>query len=121
MTSQTTKGSERGGRADVNGRRRRRTSAEDRRRGIRLVSDGYSFCAAGRVIGCNYRTVKRWWLRDRVYGSIRDRHAGASPRANTPAQEQAIVRLARRERHVTARQIKQALDPQGLLNPGRVI
>ena len=88
---------------------RRRTSAEDRRLAIRLVTEGYSYAAAARVVGCNYRTVQRWWIRDHEDGHVRDRPAGAPPRINDKAQERAIVELARRERFITAGQIREEL------------
>ena len=88
---------------------RRRTTAEDRLFAIRLVAEGYSFAAAGREVGCNYRTVQRWWIRDHQDGNIRNRPAGAPPRATDADQERAIVELARRERFITAGQIKEAL------------
>ena len=94
----------------------RRTSAEDRRFAIRLVTEGYSYAAAGRAIGRNYRTVQRWWIRDHQDGTIRDRPPGPPPRANDEAQERAIVELARRERFITAGQIKQALELDCSLN-----
>lgn len=87
----------------------RRTTAEDRRYAIRLVAEGYSYAAAGRLVGCHYRTVQRWWIREHEEGSISNRPAGAPPRANDVAQERAIVELARRERFITAGQIKEEL------------
>lgn len=88
---------------------RQRTAAENRRFAVRLVQEGLCFAAAARVIGCDYRTVQRWWAREHEEGHLRDRPAGAPPRANTEAQERAIVALARRERFITAGEIKQAL------------
>ena len=87
----------------------RRTSAEDRRLAIRLVMEGYSYAAAGRAIGRDFRTVRLWFTRDHNEGDIRDRPPRPRPRAVSEAQERAIVELATRQRFITAPEMKQAL------------
>ena len=47
----------------LSGNRTCRLSRQQRERGVALMMLGYSAAAAGRLIGCDYRSVVLWWDR----------------------------------------------------------
>ena len=88
----------------------RRSTGDDRAVIIHLMQSGYSASAAAREVGRDRRTVSLWWRRHNEEGDVRDRHAGGNVRATTAEETRQIIEYARREKFVTAPEIKRALN-----------
>lgn len=92
---------------------RQRLSRQNRELIVKLMSSGWSAAAAGREVGCNYRTVQRWWSRWRQRereDPLEDGKGGKGrPRETTEEEDVRIMEYVEQHVFCTANEIKEAL------------
>ena len=81
---------------------------------VQLMLEGQSAAAVARAVGCDYRSVQRWWtqwLEDERDHPLEDRVGGRGrPRETTTEEDARIVAYAEQHIFCTAGEIRAALE-----------
>lgn len=89
---------------------RARLDGAQRERVVELMVGGSSAAEAAREVGCDYRTVLRWWRRWLEDEPLDDQRGRGRMRETTAEQDAQIIQYAERHVFCTAGEIKEALE-----------